>query len=42
MDASKVKGVLRWPVPKSEKDLWGFLRLPDYYKRFIKNYRVFA
>lgn len=42
MDPSKVKSVKGWPIPKSLKELRGFLRLSDYYRRFIKHYVVLS
>jgi len=38
MDKDKVQAVIDWPVPKNLKQLRGFLRLIDYYRRFIKGY----
>jgi len=34
----KVKAVLNWPVPKLVKDIQKFLRLVNYYKRFIEEF----
>lgn len=42
MDPSKVKSVKGYPIPKSLKELRGFLGLLGYYKRFIKHYWVLA
>jgi hypothetical protein len=38
MDAAKVQAMLRWPRPRSVRDVRGFLGLASYYRRFIKNY----
>ena len=40
MDSSKVDSSVKWPAPKSVKDLRGFLWLIGYYKRFIKDYGI--
>lgn len=37
-DPKKIQAVKEWPVPTSLKQLWGFLGLSGYYKRFIKGY----
>ncbi|KAA3481087.1 Transposon Tf2-6 polyprotein [Gossypium australe] len=42
MDAAKVEGISNWPIPKSIKELRGFLSLSSYYKRFIRTYGVMA
>jgi len=36
MEKEKVQGVIEWPVSKSVKDVQKFLRLANYYKRFVK------
>ena len=38
MDNSKVQSISQWPVPRSVKELRGFLGLTSYYRRFIKQY----
>ena len=38
MKEAKVKAVLDWPVPKSVKDIQMFLRLTNYYRRFIEGF----
>jgi len=38
MEEEKVKGVLKWPTPKSVKDVQKFLGLANYYHRFIKGF----
>jgi hypothetical protein len=38
MDASQVQDVLSWNAPMSVGDIWSFLRLAGYYRRFIKEF----
>jgi hypothetical protein len=40
MVVAKVQAVLEWPRPRSVRDVYGFLGLAGYYRRFIKNYRA--
>lgn len=37
-DPKKIQAVAEWPVPKTLKQLRGFLGLSGYYRRFIHNY----
>jgi hypothetical protein len=38
MDPSKVQDVLSWKAPTSVGDIWHFLRLAVYYRRFIEGF----
>ena len=38
MDQEKVKAILEWPEPKMVKGVRSFLRLANFYWRFIKDY----
>ena len=38
MKEEKVKVVLNWPVPKLIKEVQKFLRLANYYRRFVKDF----
>ena len=42
MDPGKVKGVTDWPVPKSYKELQGFIGFLNFYHCFIKNFSKVA
>ena len=42
MDPGKVKGVTNWPVPKSRKELRGFLGFLNFYRHFIENFSKVA
>ena len=42
MEKKKVQGVIEWPVPRSIKDVQKFLRLANYYRRFVKDFARIA
>ncbi|XP_026458410.1 uncharacterized protein LOC113358908 [Papaver somniferum] len=39
-DPVKIDCMLKWPTPVTLKELWGFVGLTGYYKKFMKNYEV--
>ena len=41
-DPKKVKLVEDWPEPQNVKDVQSFLRLANYYRRFIKGFSKVA
>eukprot|EP00873_Tetraselmis_striata_P033300 jgi/Tetstr1/453564/TSEL_040532.t1 len=42
MDPRKVEAVQQWPVPKTVKDVRGFLGLAGYYRKSIHNFAAIA
>jgi hypothetical protein len=38
IDPSKVQDVLSWKAPTSVSDIWSFLGLAGYYRRFIEGF----
>jgi hypothetical protein len=38
VDPGKVQDVLSWKEPMSVGDIWSFLRLVVYYRRFIEGF----
>ena len=42
MEKEKVQGVIKWPVPKSVKDVQKFLGLANYYRQFVKDFAKIA
>jgi len=42
IEKKKVKGVLKWPMPKCVKDVQKFLELANYYHWFIEGFAIVA
>jgi hypothetical protein len=38
VDPNKVKATMEWPIPKTLKNIRGFLGLTRYYHKFVKSY----
>ncbi|QHO43351.1 Transposon Ty3-I Gag-Pol polyprotein [Arachis hypogaea] len=38
VDTFKIKAIVEWPRPTTLKQLWGFLGLTEYYRRFVASY----
>ncbi|XP_042056251.1 uncharacterized mitochondrial protein AtMg00860-like [Salvia splendens] len=41
-DPAKIDAMVAWPTPSNSKQLWGFLGLTGYYRRFIAHYAHIA
>jgi hypothetical protein len=38
VDPNKIKAIMDWSIPKTLKNLRGFLGLTGYYRKFVQNY----
>ena len=38
VDPNKIKSMMDWPIPKTQKNLRGFLGLISYYRKFVRHY----
>ncbi|MCH85336.1 enzymatic polyprotein, partial [Trifolium medium] len=41
-DPSKISAMVEWPVPRNVKQLWGFLGITGFYRKFFKLYSSIA
>jgi hypothetical protein len=42
VDPNKIKDMMDWSIPKTLKNLRGFLGLTGYYNKFVQHYRRIA
>nr|KAJ0210710.1 hypothetical protein LSAT_V11C400211960 [Lactuca sativa] len=38
VDPAKIEAMMQWEVPRSPSEIWSFLGLAGYYRRFIQNF----
>jgi hypothetical protein len=41
-DPAKVRAVADWPVPSNIRELYGFLSLAGYYRKFVRHFGILA
>jgi hypothetical protein len=42
VDPEKIKSIMEWPVPKDVVDIWSFMGIMGYYRRFIEGFSKIA
>ena len=42
MDPKKIRAISDWPLPKDVADVWSFMGLTGYYRRFIEGFSKIA
>jgi hypothetical protein len=42
VDPEKMKAIMEWPVPKDVVDIWSFMGITGYYRRFIEGFSKIA
>lgn len=42
MDPAKIQTILEWTTPRAVSDIWSFLGMASYYRRFIQDFRFIA
>ena len=42
VDLEKIKAIENWPVPKDVTDIWSFIGITSYYRRFIEGFSRIA
>ena len=37
VDHEKIKAIKEWPMPTNEREVYGFLGLTSYYRKFVQH-----
>jgi hypothetical protein len=41
-DSSKIQAIINWPLPKTVRDVRGFLGIAGYYRKFVRHFGIIA
>jgi hypothetical protein len=42
VNPEKIRSIMEWPIPKDVEDIWSFMGITSYYRRFIEGFSKIA